>query len=131
MKERRLKNNFVKQTTIQAGQLFDDNLKQLDNIILEQRLIFITVATLFIILLLLGYSYLQLQRKKLALKEHHLMDELLNKKNQLLADVSHELATPLTILKLQVESLKDDLEDDVQATYDALDNKLTDFPTKI
>jgi len=45
----------------------------------------------------------------------------------MLADVSHELSTPLTVLKLQVESLKDDLEDDVQVTYEALDNKLDDI----
>lgn len=84
-------------------------------------------STLFIVVVLVGFSYLQIQRKKLALKENHFMDELLTKKNQLLADVSHELSTPLTVLKLQVESLKDDLEEDVQASYDALDNKITDI----
>ncbi len=126
-KERQSKNNFVKQSTLQSSQTFDDNLKQLDNIILEQRLIIVTVSTAFIVLILIGFSYLQIQRKKLALKEHHLMDKLLTKKNQLLADVSHELSTPLTVLKLQVESLKDDLEDDVQATYNSLDNKLDEI----
>jgi len=55
------------------------------------------------------------------------MDKLLTKKNQLLADVSHELTTPLTVLKLQVELLKDDLEEDVQASYQALDNKIDDI----
>jgi two-component system, OmpR family, sensor histidine kinase BaeS len=126
-KEIQSKNNFVKQSTLQTAQLFDDNLKQLDNIILEQRLTIVIFSTFFIVAILIGFSYLQIQRKKLALKEHHLMDELLNKKNQLLADVSHELSTPLTVLKLQVESLKDNLEDDVNATYDALDNKITDI----
>jgi len=126
-KEKQSKNNFVKQSTIQSAQLFDDNLKQLDNIKLEQRLIIVIVSTVFIILLLVGFSYLQMQRKKLALKETHLMDKLLTKKNQLLADVSHELTTPLTVLKLQVELLKDDLEEDVQASYQALDNKIDDI----
>jgi len=126
-KEKQSKNNFVKQSTTQSAQLFDDNLKQLDNIILEQKLTIVLVSTFFIILFLIGFSYLQIQRKKLALKETHLMDKLLTKKNQLLADVSHELTTPLTVLKLQVELLKDDLEDDVQASYQALDNKIDDI----
>jgi len=56
-----------------------------------------------------------------------MMSHLLIKKDQLLTDVSHELATPLTVLKLKVESLKDNMEDDVNATYDALDVKLNDL----
>jgi signal transduction histidine kinase len=56
-----------------------------------------------------------------------MLSHLLIKKDQLLTDVSHELATPLTVLKLKVESLKDNLEVDVNATYDALDVKLTDL----
>ncbi|WNC72517.1 ATP-binding protein [Thalassotalea psychrophila] len=69
----------------------------------------------------------ELNTHKLALERAKMMEELIEKKNQLLADVSHELGTPLTVLKLQVESLKDELEDDVQVTYDALDNKLDDI----
>jgi len=65
--------------------------------------------------------------KQEALNHAELMDELMRKKNQLLADVSHELGTPLTVLKLQVEALKDDIEEDVQATYNSLDNKLSDI----
>jgi len=55
-----------------------------------------------------------------------MMEDLMVKKNQLLADVSHELRTPLTVLKLQVESLQDDLEEDVHVTYNALAMKLND-----
>lgn len=65
--------------------------------------------------------------KKLALERAELMTELVEKKNKLLADVSHELRTPLTVLKLQVESLQHNLEDDVEASYLALDNKLSDI----
>lgn len=126
-KEKQSKNLFVKRSAIQAAKTFDDNLKQLDNIILEQKLMTVLGATLFIVVVLICFSYLQIQRKKLVIKENNFMDELLNKKNQLLADVSHELSTPLTVLKLQVESLKDDLEEDVQASYDALDNKIIDI----
>jgi len=65
--------------------------------------------------------------KQTAIKHSEMMDDLIEKKNQLLADVSHELGTPLTVLKLQVEALKDDVEDDVQATYESLDSKLNDI----
>ncbi len=65
--------------------------------------------------------------KKLALERAELMTELVEKKNKLLADVSHELRTPLTVLKLQVESLQHNLEEDVAASYLALDNKLSDI----
>jgi len=55
------------------------------------------------------------------------MTELVENKNKLLADVSHELRTPLTVLKLQVESLQHNLDDDVGASYQALDEKLSDI----
>ncbi|WP_052093364.1 ATP-binding protein [Colwellia psychrerythraea] len=130
-KEKQSKNRFVRQSNIQASKIFDDNLKQLDNIILEQKLTVVLVSTFLIIVILIVFSYLQIQRKKLALKEKHFMDKLLTQKNKVLADVSHELSTPLTVLKLQVESLKDNLEEDVQASYDALDNKVSDIENLI
>jgi len=65
--------------------------------------------------------------KDLALERIELMSELVEKKNKLLADVSHELRTPLTVLKLQVESLQYHLDDDVEASYQALDEKLSDI----
>jgi len=65
--------------------------------------------------------------KELAFERIELMSELVEKKNKLLADVSHELRTPLTVLKLQVESLQHNLDDDVEASYQALDEKLSDI----
>jgi signal transduction histidine kinase len=69
----------------------------------------------------------ELYKKELIEERTTLMEVLVEKKNQLLADISHELVTPLTVLKLQVESLKDGMEDDVNAAYDALDLKLKDL----
>jgi len=102
-------------------------LKQLDNFKLKQRFIYASIIALLVITSLLIFAYFQKQKRDLSTKEKQLTNNLLSKRNQLLADVSHELGTPLTVLKLQVESLKDDLEDDVHATYDDLDNKLTDI----
>ncbi len=69
--------------------------------------------------------------QRLALERAEMMAELVVKKDKLLADVSHELRTPLTVLKLQIESLQHNLEDDVQASYQEIDNKLTDIGTLI
>ncbi|MCP4324480.1 MAG: hypothetical protein GY787_21995 [Alteromonadales bacterium] len=63
-------------------------------------------------------------KQQLMQQQSDMLAELVNKKNQLLTDVSHELATPITILKLQVEALKDNLESDVQLSYQAMDHKL-------
>jgi len=65
--------------------------------------------------------------REIAIERAQLMTELVENKNKLLADVSHELRTPLTVLKLQVESLQHNLDDDVGASYQALDEKLSDI----
>ena len=97
------------------------------------RAVFSLICLLFLIILFRWRMKIvlnkerQIYEKREAVNHAKMVDELLIKKNQLLADVSHELGTPLTVLKLQVEALKDDIEDDVQATYDSLDNKLSDI----
>ena len=102
----------------------DNQLEALKS--LQQQ--YYAVAILTIIILFSGFVFYRQKQKSLLVSERaEMMEELMMKKNQLLADVSHELGTPLTVLKLQVESLKDDLEEDVQVTYDALDNKLDDI----
>ncbi len=125
--EKKAKRNFIKQSTAHAAQLNQNNLAQLDNIKLQQRFTYAVTIGMLMVSCLIIFTYFQLQKRYIANKEKTLVDDLLHKKNQLLADVSHELSTPLTVLKLQVESLKDDLEDDVQITYDALDNKIDDI----
>jgi len=126
-KERNNKRHFIKSSTAYIAQENDHKLEQLENFQLKQRFIYSVLIAFFIAISLGTYAYFQQQRKQLANKEKQLTDDLLSRKNQLLADVSHELSTPLTVLKLQVESLKDDLEDDVQVSYDALDSKLDDI----
>jgi len=121
------KKDFVKKSTATAAQIHNDNLKQLDNLLLKQRFNYLAVIAILIITLLLLFLYIQFKRRKLLKHEKEAAALLLSKKNQILADVSHELSTPLTVLKLQVESLKDDLEEDVHVTYNALDNKLDDI----
>jgi len=121
------KRDFVQKSTAVAAQVHNSNLQQLDNLLLKQRFNYLAIIALLIVILLLSFSYLQIQRRNTSTREKEAAALLLQQKNQLLADVSHELATPLTVLKLQVESLKDDLEEDVQVTYNALDSKLDDI----
>ncbi|WP_168203986.1 ATP-binding protein [Aliikangiella coralliicola] len=104
---------------------------------LYQTIWFKTVIAVSLLLLTLFLHKRTLRKKigrerekanhQIALERAKMAEELIEKKNQLLADVSHELGTPLTILKLQVEALKDDIEEDVHATYDALDIKLSEL----
>jgi len=102
----------------------DNQLEALKS--LQQQ--YYAVAILTIIILLSGFVFYRQKQKSLLVSERaEMMAELMVKKNQLLADVSHELGTPLTVLKLQVESLQDDLEEDVQLTYCTLDKKLDDI----
>jgi len=101
--------------------------KQLESLKAEQQQYYVMVSFAFLMIVAGFFFYRQKQKAIIASERADLIAELIEKKNQLLADVSHELGTPLTVLKLQVESLKDNLEDDVQATYNSLDNKLNDI----
>jgi len=69
--------------------------------------------------------------RELAIERATMMSDLVDKKDRVLADVSHELRTPLTVLKLQIESLQHNLEDDLQSSYKEIDNKLSDIGSLI
>ena len=125
--ERKKKNDFIRLSTANLAQAYDDNLKQLNNVLLEQRITYIIIFTMLIITILAVFSYVQLQRRNLARKEKLLTTELLKNKNQLLADVSHELRTPLTVLQIEIETLQHDFSDDIQASYKGLRTKVSDM----
>jgi len=89
----------------------------------EQLKLWSSIA-MIIIILVLGFSYIVLQKRKLSLKEKELLDKIIHKKNQLLADVSHELRTPLTVLKMQIQSLEFNIENDKDLAYQALHRRI-------
>ncbi len=68
--------------------------------------------------------YRQKQKRQLVNERAGLMAELVDKKNQLLAEVSHELRTPLSVLHLKVEALQHNLVKDVDASYEGLITKI-------
>ena len=80
-----------------------------------------------VILLISGFGYRSFKTRKLASERAQLLQEVVDKKNRLLADVSHEIRTPLTALQLQVEALQYNIAKDVDASYDAINRKLTDI----
>ncbi|TQV89475.1 tetratricopeptide repeat protein [Aliikangiella coralliicola] len=73
------------------------------------------------------FIYRQTEKRKLIVERANLMAELVERKNQLLADVSHELRTPLTVLQLKVEALQHNLVEDVNASYESLMAKIDDI----
>ncbi|WP_281558373.1 tetratricopeptide repeat protein [Thalassomonas sp. RHCl1] len=78
------------------------------------------VAFVLLVLLVTFFIYRQNKKRQLVIQRSQMMAELVEKKNQLLADVSHELRTPLTVLQLKVEALQHNLVRDVNASYDGL-----------
>ena len=109
-------------------QLEQIKAKQQSDLDWHTRNVKVGAVVIPIILLLIFWAFrLQIQKRRLLDQEKALLGDLMEKKNQLLADVSHELGTPITVLKLQVEALQDDLEEDVYLTYDSLAAKLNDI----
>lgn len=101
--------------------------KALEKLAFQQR-INLGIGFIILTLMVLGLVvYRQIKKKKIAIERANLMKELVEKKNQLLADVSHELRTPLTVLQLKVEALQHNLVKDVDASYEGLMTKIGDI----
>ncbi|SFD41186.1 Tetratricopeptide repeat-containing protein [Pseudoalteromonas denitrificans DSM 6059] len=94
-----------------------------------------------IMLILLGFTLLlvvigavfwrQRQKSQLNNLKAQLMTQAIERKNQLLANVSHDLRTPLTILKLNIESLQYNLESDTDQAYANVHSKIAQLNTLI
>ncbi|WP_171045229.1 tetratricopeptide repeat protein [Pseudoalteromonas rubra] len=84
-------------------------------------------GTAGIFMLVLAIVYRQIKKRKLAAERAALLQEVVDKKNAMLADVSHEIRTPLTALQLQVEALQFNIAQDVDASYNTINRKLSDI----
>lgn len=77
-------------------------------------------------------SYNELHKLKqkevdLAKQEAQTHAQMIDRKNKLLAEVSHELLTPLAALKINLEALEDGMFDDKDKTYQLLHSRLGDM----
>ena len=59
-----------------------------------------------------------------ALRKAQMLSELMDQKNRLLAEVSHDLRTPLAMIKVQLEAMQDGLLQSNDATFDSLAGSL-------
>lgn len=77
-----------------------------------------------IAIILFGVIYVGIQKRKVLKMETLVLQLEAAKKRRLFSDISHELRTPLSVLKLQLESLEYDLEDNPKQAYQLLHAKL-------
>lgn len=62
--------------------------------------------------------------KKSAIQKAEMMSELMDQKNKMLAEVTHDLRTPLTTIKMQLEALEDGALQHSEKSYGSLQKKL-------
>lgn len=102
---------------------------QLDNLELQRGLV---VAIALLILAIMAIFYLRLrQQAKYKALEQRLAQEALQQKNKLLADISHDLRTPLTGLSLIVEGLIFKVEPNPDVAYKKIERKVGELDNLI
>lgn len=87
---------------------------------------FSVVALALSTVLLLGY-----QRRRALQKEAALTKQLMQYKNQMLADITHELRAPFSVLKLQIEALQYNVESDTEKAHNRLHSKISQLTALI
>ncbi|WP_105188525.1 ATP-binding protein [Pseudoalteromonas sp. T1lg48] len=62
-----------------------------------------------------------------AIERAEMMSELMNQKNQLLAEVSHDLRTPISMIKLQLEAMQDGMLAPDEKSYERMQKRITNL----
>ncbi|SET06373.1 ATP-binding protein [Thalassotalea agarivorans] len=94
----------------------------------KRQLIYLQVVLVILVIAALLFGF---QRRKALQKEAALTKQLIEKKNQALADICHELRTPFSVLKLQIEALLYNIETDTELAHNRLYNKINELTTLI
>lgn len=81
------------------------------------------IALLLFVLLLFFF----ISRRKLYLLKQKLLADAIEKRNQLFTDISHELRTPLSVLKLQLQAMEYEIEEDIEKGYAKLHEKISEL----
>lgn len=129
----------------QATQLFENSEKQRQILVLERDLaekqaailaeqearrhsyFFVTFAVMaLVIVILIGAN----RRKALQL-EAEMARQLVENKQRLFTDISHELKTPLTVFKLKMEELQYEIAENPADAYQSMHERIDSFNTLI
>ena len=73
----------------------------------------------------------ELYEKREALQKAQMMTELMEQKNQMLAEVTHDLRTPLAMVKMQLEAMQDGVLTPDEKSYDTLQRRITTLNTMV
>jgi len=73
----------------------------------------------------------ELYEKREALQKARMMTELMEQKNQMLAEVTHDLRTPLAMVKMQLEAMQDGVLTPDEKSYDTLQRRITTLNTMV
>ncbi|QSX37530.1 ATP-binding protein [Shewanella sedimentimangrovi] len=65
--------------------------------------------------------------KRDALRKAEMMSELMEQKNQMLAEVTHDLRTPLAMVKIQLEALQDGVLQPDDSSYELLQKRIANL----
>jgi signal transduction histidine kinase len=98
--------------------------QQNDIEVMQYRQYFFFSLSLIVLLLLSVLVYVQIKKKQLAQAETRMKEVAIENKNQMLSDICHELRTPFSVLRLQIEALQYGLEPDPDAAHKRLTDKI-------
>ena len=73
----------------------------------------------------------ELYEKREALQKARMMTELMEQKNKMLAEVTHDLRTPLAMVKMQLEAMQDGVLQPDEKSYDTLQRRITTLNTMV
>lgn len=90
----------------------------------QRRRVYILAAFSVLILVIVSLTYRQRLKREIEQQRAEHLAQQVERKNQIFAEVSHEIRMPLSILQLKIEALQHNLVEDVQQSYSSIGNKI-------
>lgn len=73
----------------------------------------------------------EVYERRAAVEKAQLLSDLMEQKNQMLAEVTHDLRTPLAMVKLQLEAMQDGMLEPDEKSYEQLQRRLSSLNTMV
>lgn len=102
----------------------ENEKQQSDLEVMQYRQYFGITLALIVFLLFSLLIYSQIKKKQMAQAQARLKEAAIDHKNQMLSDICHELRTPFSVLKLQIEAPQYNLEPDTELAHNRLNAKI-------